>query len=262
MKKIGISLSGGGSRGIMHIGILKALDEAGVKISMVSGTSAGAIVGALYCSGYSPYEIMSIIRETKLISYVRPAVSFAGLLNLEMAEPKFHKYLKDHTFETLKTPLVIAATDLVHGSVTYFNDGPLIKSMLASCAVPIIFKPIKINGNTYIDGGVLNNMPIEPLISKCDFVIGSNCNAIADNYTPGNMRSLIERALLLTMNLNTHAKQHLCDVFLEPDGMKGFGGFDFSKASDIYQVGYEYGKSKMDEILVLIQSHDGNKQLL
>ncbi len=251
MKKIGISLSGGGSRGIMHIGILKALDEAGVKISMVSGTSAGAIVGALYCSGYSPDSIMDIIRETKLISYVRPAVSFSGLLNLETVESKFQKYLKEHTFESLETPLVIAATNIVRGSVAYLKDGPLIKSMLASCAVPIIFKPIQINGATYIDGGVLNNMPIEPLEGNCDFVIGSNCNAISDDYTPGNMRSLIERTLLLTMNLNTRTKQHKCDVFLEPEGMKDFGGFDFSKAENIYQVGYEYGMSKMDEILAL-----------
>ncbi len=252
MEKIGISLSGGGSRGIMHIGILKALDEAGVKVSMVSGTSAGAIVGALYCSGYAPDEIMDIIRETKLISYVRPAVSLSGLLNLENVESKFQKYLKDHTFESLKIPLVIAATNIVRGSVAYLKDGPLIKSVLASCAVPVIFKPVKINGDTYIDGGVLNNMPIEPLMGNCDFVIGSNCNAISDNYAPGNIRSLIERTLLLTMNLNTHAKQHQCDVFLEPDGMKRFGGFDFSKASEIYQVGYEYGISKMGKILALI----------
>ena len=82
MKKIGIALSGGGSRGIVHLGILKAIDESGIKLSMVTGTSAGAIVGAFYCSGYSPDNIMEIIMETKLFKYVRPAISFSGLLKM------------------------------------------------------------------------------------------------------------------------------------------------------------------------------------
>ena len=98
MKKIGISLSGGGSRGIVHIGILKALDEAGIKISMITGTSAGAIVGAFYCSGYSPDSIMEIIRDTKLIKYVRPAISFSGLLKLDTISSDFSKVFEKRFF--------------------------------------------------------------------------------------------------------------------------------------------------------------------
>lgn len=252
MKKVGISLSGGGSRGIVHIGILKAIDEAGIKISMVTGTSAGAIIGALYCSGYSPDEIMNIIKATKLIKYVRPAISFSGLLKLETIDSAFRKYIKVDSFEELKIPLVVAATNVRKGTSTLLHDGPLIQSILASCAVPVIFKPISLNGETYIDGGILNNLPIEPLLESCDVIIGLNCNPISENYEPGNMRSLLERSLLMAINVNTIAKKDLCDLFLEPEGLKNFGGFDFSKADEIFNIGYEYGKSVIEKIKAIL----------
>ncbi|MCK5280105.1 MAG: patatin-like phospholipase family protein [Cyclobacteriaceae bacterium] len=252
MKKIGVSLSGGGSRGIVHLGILKAIDEAGIKLSMVTGTSAGAIVGAFYCSGYSPDNIMEIIMETKLFKYVRPAISFSGLLKLETIVSVFKKYLKNDSFDALNIPLVVAATNVRTGTNAFLHDGPLVQSILASCAVPVIFEPIKLNGEIYIDGGILNNLPVEPLIGHCDVIIGINCNPISENYEPGNMKSLLERSLLMAISVNTFSKKGLCDLFLEPDGLKNFGGFDFSKAGEIFQIGYEYGKSSIDKIKVLL----------
>lgn len=251
MKKIGIALSGGGSRGIVHLGILKAIDEAKIPIEMMTGTSAGAIIGAFYCSGYSPDNIMEIIQETKLIKYVRPAISSSGLLKLETIISRFKIYLKNNSFESLNIPLVVAATNVRSGTNAFLHHGELIKSVLASCAVPVIFKPIELDGETYIDGGILNNLPIEPLVGHCDIIIGSNCNPISENYTPGNMKSLLERSLLMAINVNTFAKRGLCDVFLEPEGLKQFGGFDFSKADEIFKIGYEYGKTQTPKIAQL-----------
>jgi len=249
MKKVGMSLSGGGSRGIVHIGILKALDEAGLILSRITGTSAGSIVGAFYCYGYSPDQIMDIVRETKLLRYMRPAISMSGLLKLETIVPAFKKYLPDDRFEALKIPLVVAATNLQKGKNVFFYQGELIKAVLASCAVPVVFEPIRIGDDTYIDGGILNNLPVEPLIGHCDIIIGSNCNPISENYSPGNMRSLLERSLLMAISVNTYTKRDMCDIFLEPEGMKGIGGFDFSKAEEIFQIGYDYGKKMAPEIM-------------
>lgn len=253
MKKIGISLSGGGSRGIVHIGILKAFDEAGIKISMVTGTSAGSIVGAFYCSGYAPDSIMEIIRDTKLIKYVRPAISFSGLLKLETIIPIFQKYLKKDSFEALNIPLIVSATNVRQGKNDFLYKGQLIKSILASCAVPVIFEPIKLNNEVYIDGGILNNLPIEPLIGHCDIIIGSNCNPISENYEPGNMKSLMERSLLMAIGVNTYLKKENCDLFLEPEQLKNLGGFDFSKAEEIFEIGYSYGKSMIPKVNELIR---------
>ena len=252
MKKVGIALAGGGARGIAHIGILKAIDEANITISMISGTSAGAIVGAFYCAGYSPDSIMDIIRETKLFRYVRPAMSTSGLLNLESIISIFKKYLNNDSFESLNIPLVVAATNLNRGESTLFSEGELIRSILASCAVPVIFKPIQVKGELYIDGGVLNNLPVEPLLGKCDIILGSNCNPISNNYTAGNMRNVLERSMLLTINLNTNTKKENCDVFLEPYELMHYGGFDFSKADEIFEIGYKYGKSMIPEIKELL----------
>jgi NTE family protein len=253
MKKIGISLSGGGSRGIAHIGILKALDEAGIRISMVTGTSAGAIVGAFYCSGYTPDSIMEIIRETKLIKYVRPAISHSGLLKLETIVPIFQKYLKNDAFDALQIPLIVAATNVRLGENTFLHEGELIRSVLASCAVPVIFEPINLNGEIFIDGGILNNLPVEPLIGHCDIIIGSNCNPISQNYQPKGMKSLLERSLLMAIGVNTYLKRENCDLFLEPQGLQNLGGFDFSKGAEIFKIGYRYGKSMIPEITKLIE---------
>lgn len=252
MKKIGISLSGGGARGIVHIGILKALDEAGIKVNMLTGTSAGAIVGAFYCSGYKPDSIMEIITETRLIKYVRPAVSMAGLLKLETIMPAFQRYLKNNSFQNLQIPLIVAATNIKQGKSTFLHDGELIRSVLASCAVPVIFKPIEIDGELYIDGGVLNNLPVEPLVGHCDVIIGCNCNPISDSYQPGSMRSLLERSLLMAIGVNTYLKKEKCDIFLEPQKLEGYGGFDFSKAGEVFNIGYEYGKSRIPDIEQLL----------
>jgi NTE family protein len=248
VKSVGISLSGGGSRGVAHVGILKALEEAGIKISKVTGTSAGAIVGAFYCSGFSPDCIMDIIREINLIGMMRPALKRAGLLKLENTIPTFKKYIKNDSFSELKIPLVVSATNLGSGLSDYLSTGPLIMSVLASCAVPFLFQPININDNMYIDGGILNNLPIEPLEGQCDLIIGSSCNPVAGNFVPTGLKSLAERVLLLGAGVSTRQKIERCDLFLEPDELKCIGGFNFSKADDIFQIGYSYGRAMMPEI--------------
>jgi NTE family protein len=249
MKRVGIALSGGGSRGIVHLGILKAFDEASIKIHMMSGTSAGAIVGLFYCSGYSPDNIMEIIRETRLIKYVRPAISMSGLLKLESIMGIFKRYIKHDRFDALNIPLVVSATNIRKGTTSFFRDGSLIRSVLASCAVPVIFQPIKIGEDLFIDGGVLNNLPVEPLIGMCDVIVGSNCNPVSEAYEPGNMRSLLERSLLMAIGVNTYSKKEKCDIFLEPGELQHFGGFDFSKSTEIFNIGYEFGKSVTEDLL-------------
>lgn len=253
MKKTGISLSGGGARGIAHLGILKALDEAGIKISMVSGTSSGAIVGLFYCSGYAPDSIMEIIKETNLLKYMRPAISMAGLLKLENIIPVFREYLRNDTFEALNIPLVVAATNVRRGQTSYFHEGPLIKTVLASCAVPVVFEPVKLNGESYIDGGILNNLPVEPLIGNCEVIIGCNCNPVSQNFVPTTMKSLVERSLLMAIGVNTYLQREKCSLFLEPERLHNTGVMDFSKATEFFKIGYEFGQSRIGKILELVE---------
>ena len=250
--KLGISLSGGGARGVAHVGFIKAIQEAGIEITMYTGTSAGAIVAAFICYGYTPDEVMDIIRSVKLYKFIRPAISRSGLLKMETTRNIYAKYFLNDDFIHLKKPLVIASTNINKGKNVFFNSGSIINAIMASTAVPVIFYPIKIESEYYIDGGILNNLPVEPLIGHVDKIIGVNCNPIDPEYALGNFKSLMERSLLMAINVNTHSKKHLCDLFLEAPRLKGFGGFEFNRAEELFEIGYEFGREQIDTIKTLI----------
>ena len=240
--KIGITLSGGGARGIAHIGVLKALEEMGVEISVISGTSAGAIVGSLYAYGYKPEEILSIIQKVSVFKSVRPAWTWTGLLSLEGLKDVFLKYIPENNFEALKIPLTVAATDIKKGEIVYFSEGELIPFVMASCCVPAVFAPVSLDGKLLVDGGVLDNLPARPIRTKCDCLIGSHCNPIGSEFDAKNLRTIIERSLLMAVAGNTHESRKLCDVFIEPPGLDKFTGFGLSKAQEIFDIGYQFTK--------------------
>lgn len=239
--KIGIALSGGGIRGISHLGVLKALNEVGIYPTKVTGSSAGAIAGAMYCNGYSPEEVLKIIIETNYFKFMRPAISWKGILKMESVGELFKIYLPHNDFSQLKTPLTVAATDIRKGKVVYFDEGELIKPILASSCIPGMFEPIHFDKKYLVDGGVLNNLPVEPLDGMCDFVIGVNCNHLPEESNIKNMKSLIERSVIMTMNFNVYSRKAKCDYFIEAPGLGKYGVFDIKKASELFQAGYEEG---------------------
>ncbi len=236
---IGLVLSGGGARGIAHLGVIKALEEHGVIINRVSGASAGAIVGAFYCSGYSPDEILEIVIKTNLYKIVRPAMNWRGLLRIDNAIDIFKQYIPDDTFEGLKIPLHVAVTNISKGESEYFEKGGLLQVVLASSSIPVVFNPVKIGNYDYVDGGILNNLPVEPLIPLCDRIIGVHTNPAGPVDEVSNMKVLVERSLLLAINFNAYARQDNCDLFIDPIRLKDFLVFDFKRAKEIFTIGYE-----------------------
>ncbi len=250
--KIGLALSGGGARGISHLGVLQLFEEIGLKIDSISGSSAGAIAGALFAVGYSPKEILELIISTKVYKMLRPALSKTGLLNLHKTERVFLKYFPDDDFSQLSIPLFVAATDLNKGTTTFFSRGPLIKPLLASASVPVIFEPVIIKNTAYIDGGILNNLPIEPLQDRCQRIIGLNSNPIGSDFQVTNVKDLVERSLLLAITNHTHTKASACHLFLEPPQLGKYKIFDFGKAREIFDIGYNYAKENLGKLEELI----------
>jgi NTE family protein len=171
--KTGLVLSGGGARGISHLGVIKALEEFNVKIDCLAGTSAGAITGALYSYGYKPDEIVKMIADTSLAKTLRLAWTWTGLLKLDGLQKIILKYIPENSFEALKIPMTFAATEIRKGRIEYFSRGELAPVILASCCVPAVFEPVTINGGMYVDGGILDNLPVKGIQGQCDFVIGS-----------------------------------------------------------------------------------------
>ncbi|HET8829051.1 MAG TPA: patatin-like phospholipase family protein [Pelobium sp.] len=250
--RVGIVLSGGGIRGIAHLGVLKALKDKKVTIDAISGTSAGAIVGALYANDVDPYEALSVFNDTRLIRYLRPAFRAPALLNLETAFALIKNYIPHDNFENLKIPLTITATNFNEGKLVYFSEGELIRKVLASSCIPGIFIPIMIDGKLYIDGGVMNNFPVEPLQNNCDIIIGSSCNHLPPITKLRNIKHAVERAALLSLNHTLEQKCAFIDVLIEPKGLGETSIFDVKKAEEIFWVAYEETLNKVANIKEII----------
>ncbi len=237
--RVGLALSGGGARGLAHFGVLKALEELGVEVHEIAGTSAGAIAGAFYANGYSPEEAMKHVSSTSLFKVVWPAFSWRGLFNISKAEEVFRKYFENDSFENTRMPFRVVATNLNSGQREVFSEGPLVRPMMASCCLPFIFDPVEINGQLYVDGGIVNNLPAEVLKETCDIVIGVNVVPVIHDDDLSGMKKMIERISMVAISANVNSSRKQCDVLIEPRELRSFGTFDLKQAQGIFDIGYE-----------------------
>jgi len=238
--KIGFTFSGGGARGFAHLGVAQAFYEHDIRPDVISGTSAGAIAGAFLAAGYLPKRTFEIISEINFLKYFRPAISISGLIKLEKISTLLLDYFPDNTFQSLELPLTIAAVNYTKGEITYYTEGELIKPMLASASIPVVFDPIEINGDKMIDGGVMNNLPAKIIRNEVDYLIGVNCNPVAKESNENGMKGMLERVLLMAINYNTNDHKQYCDLFIEPTALETYKVFSLSKAEEIYNIGYEH----------------------
>lgn len=246
MKKIGLVLSGGGVRGIAHLGVIKALEEIDITPSIISGTSAGAIIAAFYSAGYNPEEIIDLVLHGKFFSYSNLQLKKTGLFTMQSFEKIYQKHFKANLIEKLPIPICIAATDMVKGKTKFFCEGNLSKALLASSCIPLLFEPIKWNDTLYLDGGILNNLPVEPVVGKCDFIIGVHTNEMSLKSENIHIKDMLDRSFHLAMSKTVYDKVHLCDLFIEPPEMSRFGMFEVHKAEEIFLFAYQYTKDYLN----------------
>lgn len=246
--KTGIVLSGGGARGFAHLGVLEALNDVGIFPDVISGTSAGALVGVLYADGFTPKEILDMIYSTSRLHYVRPTVSKEGLLQISGIERILRENLRAKKFEELKIPLFVTATDLNNGRTEYFSEGELLDPVMASASIPVLFKPVIINNIHYVDGGVLDNLPIKPIENKCDYIIGSFVNPTGYEETVTSFVQIAERAFFLSMTREVIDKSRKFDLFVAPLELKNYKVLDPEKALEVFNIGYKATKEKLRNI--------------
>lgn len=261
--KIGLALSGGGVRGVSHLGVIQALTDNGIQFSHISGTSAGAIGAAFFAAGYAPKEILNIIKEAKLLKLLRPAIGSTGLLSILNVQHLIRQYIPHNSFRQLKTHITISSVDLGEGKLVYFTDGDLDMAILASCCLPGVFRPIIINDHMYVDGGILNNFPVEPLIGNCDFIIGSTCNHLPVVTAITSFGKMIDRAAMIAINASLNNHKAVCDVVIEPHGLGGYGIFDTNDAEEIYMIGYEEGLKAIrgnEKLQAIVQAHKKSRK--
>jgi NTE family protein len=247
-KEIGIALSGGAARGIAHIGVLQALEEAGISPGYVSGASAGSIVGALYAAGKTPGEMLRIIKNTPLLKLFKPSLSTLGLTDLSAIKEILGEHIDVDSFSALQRKLFISVTNMSKGSSEIISTGPLFETVTTSSSIPILFKARERNGDIYVDGGLLNNLPVNPLKANCRLVIGVNVTPIERRTDiSGDMLLLAYRTLDLAMWANVKPSLELCDVVIEP-ATANVAFFDIDNADEIFQLGYEAAKAQLPTI--------------
>ncbi len=254
-KKVGIALSGGGMRGIAHIGVLQALIEHDIYPSIVSGTSAGSIIGSMYAAGKTPNEMMEFVKKSSLFKVFSPGFPLNGISSLRYLKEMMAKYIEDDSFEKLDMPLYIVVTNLNTGKEEWIHSGELLDVIAASCSIPLIFKPVKLNGKMYVDGGVMNNLPATPLVGKCDVLIGSNVMALDEDMESKHFDSIFgvaNRIFELSIWNNTMASLFHLDILIEPQSLAETSIFSTSNADLKFQKGYDATIEQMDQILALL----------
>ena len=239
--KIGLVLSGGGLRGIGHLGAIKALEEHGYKPSIISGCSMGAIVGAFYAAGYTVDEMLRIVKDNNLF----PAMSFrlrtSGFVDNRFLSRLIQKYIPQNAFESLEIPLHVSATNFLSGQIEHFHSGKLDDALLASSSLPLIFPSIKRGQSVYYDGGILDNLPVTPLLGQCKLLIGVHVNA-PDQITPEKLTpaKILDRITHLAIGQSVAQSARKCDLFLEPPDMLKFSMFGKKELMDVYEYVYTY----------------------
>lgn len=245
---IGLTLSGGGMRGIAHIAVLKALEEYNLKPHIISGTSAGSIVGAFYSFGKTPDEMMEIVKSTTFFSRSYLKLSKNGIFSSSFILKLFTDHFPEDDFKILKIPVYVAATEMTQGIVDFFSEGPLFLPLLASSSVPFVLPPVRMGEKIYVDGGVLDNLPISPIIDKCDFLIASHVNSISyDELKKMSLLKEFDRILHLAIAKSVYSKVSYCNIFLDPPKMTKFSLFNKKYMDEMFQQVYEYTCQELED---------------
>ena len=258
MYNVGIALSGGGAKGIAHIGVLKAMEEFNLKPQIISGVSAGAIIGAMYADGLSPDEICYFFKQTKFFNYVSFRRQKMGLFSQVKFETMLSGVIKSTTLEELKIPLIVNATELVEGKNEYFSEGPLIEKVVASSSVPIFLTPKRIGDKVYVDGGIFNNMPCRVIRKKCRLLAGCHVNPISPNPSVDSALDVAARVYNLSIQSSTVPEKRSCDILFEPVEAKKYDIFDIEHTEEIFNIGYDHAMKVLSQIKIDFNNNEGS----
>ncbi|MDB2606415.1 patatin-like phospholipase family protein [Zobellia sp.] len=250
-KSIGLVLSGGGVRGMAHIGLIQAMNEFGLSAEVVGGSSVGALVGALYANGNSVPEMMAFFKETPLFQYNFLTILKPGFIDTDRYFDIFKTYFPENSFASLHKKLHVVATNLEKGDLKYFSEGELIRPLLASAALPPVFSPVEMEGQLYADGGIMNNFPMEPVMGKADYIIGSNVSVVGElnKNALKNSLQLTGRVTGLMIYAINRAKLEACDLLMEFKEIEKIGVLDRKGLEKAYLIGYENASRKLEELL-------------
>ena len=253
-KTVGIALGGGGAKGLAHIPVLRVLDDLGVDVVSISGTSIGAIVGTMYAAGMSAQDIRKAIDELlavpRSLDEARKAKRLFGWLDLLGVEfgrshllqaegfiAELETLIGVQSFEELRIPLKVVAADFWQRSEVVFDKGPILPAVAASFCLPGIFKPVLLDGKVLVDGGCVNPVPFDLIRDKCDILIAVDVlgkrvpnDDLMPSYTDAifNTFQIAEKTIV-----NQKLRTHTPDIYIEP-AISDVKVLEFQKSEQIY----------------------------
>lgn len=240
MNNLAVVLSGGGARGAIHLGVLQALYEHKIKIDAISGTSIGAIIGSLYCVGVKPFEIKELMKSKSFRELFHFTWHRFGLLDMSKLKKILNEFIGKDSFESLKIPLHICVSNIDTGKYELFSKDKLFHKIAASASIPIVFEPIKIGNSYYVDGGLFNNLPVEPFVGKYRNILGIHVNNYKNNEDQ-SISAVAERVVNLVIKQNVTPNMEKCDYIINPYVDKKYSTLDFKNIEKLYDLGYKYG---------------------
>ena len=247
---VGLALSGGAARGIAHIGVLSVLLEAGIVPDLVAGTSAGALVGALLCRGWSPEQILRMARGLSLLQLGRFRLRRPGLLDGARFEALFVSLVGDLTFADLSIPLAAVACDLLTGERLVLRAGPLAAAVRASCAIPGIFTPVEMGERLLVDGGLVDHIPISTAREMgADYVIGVDVHVpSAICARPRTLLDVLAASYQVVSRNSAVDPAEQADCLIAPE-TACFEWFRFgSQADDLFQAGRKAAEAALPRL--------------
>lgn len=238
MPAIGLALGGGFARGIAHIGVLKVLEEEGIPVRIVAGTSVGALIGACYCSGLSIDELQDVACSVRFTTFARWTLSRYGFASNDRMVAFLDRTLKVKTFEELRIPLGVTATDFNTGQGVVFHSGAIVDSVRASCAYPGMFLPVEIRGRYLVDGMLSHPVPTRPLREMgADRVLAIHLKGTwSKGGPPRHLFDVIGQSFAIAQDAMSSLWRDAADLVVEPD-VAGFAYDDFKRSAALIEVG-------------------------
>lgn len=250
--RVGLALSGGTAKTIAHIGVLEALEDAGIPVACIAGTSGGAIVGALYAAGFSIPELKALARSVRWNKLARLSVPRLGILSNDTV----HRFLSDllgpRTFDSLEIPLAVVGTNLLTGERAILKEGSVALAARVSSTIPYLFAPVEINDEMFVDGGLVEFLPLAALRDTFapDVLVGVNLGMRGRLPRP---RNLIQMSMLVgtvVARQTLKRTEPLADVIIRPD-TRLFHPFDLDASQALIEVGRQ---GALDEVPALVRA--------
>jgi len=246
---IGLALGGGFARGIAHIGVIKVLEEENIPIQFVAGTSVGALIGAAYCSGICCDELEEIALQVRFKHFASWTLSRYGFASNQRMIGFLNRILKVKTFEELRIPLAVTATDFSTGDGVVFRSGPLVDPVRASCAYPGMFLPVTINGRMLIDGMLAHAVPSVPLRemgASRVLAVHLKGNWISGEG-PRHLFDVIGQCFAIAQEKTSDRWKQATDLVIEPD-VTGFKYDDFERTAELIRMGEVVARAAVPEL--------------